>query len=585
MRRIDMDPVTAAILAAQEVDGAAPPPPEGASEGGPPLEAEGATFPLNDFGNGRRVCLYFGRDLMFVPRLGWHVWDGRRWAADEDEIEVRKLAQKVSERILREQFHLEVPPELEATVAEFKGVEAEMADLRAVAEADRTAAQVKRLDALEVLHKAYEAARDALSKIRSAHVSHARNSGNSSKISNMLTEASTTSAVRLAELNKEPMHVCCENGVIRLRLAPDPHSEAWGGPSLVPRADVIPHHRDQRMTKMLAAPYEPDAPRPHFEAFLERILPDPELRGLLKRWFGYCLTGDTSEQKLIFLYGQGRNGKSTLVDVIAKILADYGATLPIESLTGAEQRKGSDATPDLVRLPGARFVRASEPEQGQRMKEALIKALTGGEPILVRRMMQEFIEIQPEFKLTLSGNYKPEVRGADDGIWRRIMLVPFGEQIPLSEVDRALSVKLWAERAGILAWMVEGALEWMDKGLAPPASILEATEDYRRDSDPLRVFLETECEITGDKGDQVNAKFLGDAFRAWMVGNGDAEWRPRAVSLGLRKRSETLQGPDGARFWLHKAGTNFYRGVKLRPEAKTRAEVYQSANRIGPVNE
>lgn len=129
--------------------------------------------------------------------------------------------------------------------------------------------------------------------------------------------------------------------------------------------------------------------------FLERIQPEPEMRAFLQRWFGYSLTGLTNEQKLVFLHGGGRNGKSTLVDLVAKMMGEYATSMPIETLTGSETRKGSDATPDLVRLPGARMVRASEPEKGVQFKEALIKLLTGGEPIMVRRMRRNSLKSIP----------------------------------------------------------------------------------------------------------------------------------------------------------------------------------------------
>ncbi|MBY6121828.1 hypothetical protein KUV64_22085 [Mameliella alba] len=588
MTDMQHDPISDALLQAigegltAGRDGGSPGDPGGpapAPEDGPPPEAEGAALPLNDYGNGLRVGLYFGRDLFFVPRLGWHCWDGRRWGADEDALQVRKFAQRIAERIMAERFHIEVPAHLERALAHFEPVKEELETLERLKETERDEAQTERLLELRALRRADEEARKQIGKARADHVSFAKSSGNTTRISNMMKEAQPELATDVADLNPNTLDICCENGVIELRLETDAHGTAWGEDGPKATARLVPHDRGQRITKMVAAPYQPDAPRPVFEAFLARVLPDADVRALVKRWFGYCLTGETGEQKLAFLYGHGRNGKSTLVDLLARIVADYGTTLPIESLTGSEQRKGSDATPDLVRLPGARFVRASEPEQGQKMKEALVKALTGGEPILVRRMMQEFVEIQPQFKLTISGNYKPEVRGADDGIWRRIMLIPFTEQIPEDEVDPMLARKLWDERAGIFAWMVEGALEWMQTGLRPPASILDATQEYRKESDPMRLFLQTECEITGDDEDKIAAKFLGQAFNAWMSGNGDDPWRPRTTGMALRKRAETVKSEDGKGFYLVKASTNFYHGIRLTDAARLAADAWVGAGK------
>ncbi|MEL6507253.1 MAG: phage/plasmid primase, P4 family, partial [Pseudomonadota bacterium] len=331
----------------------------------------------------------------------------------------------------------------------------------------------------------------------------------------------------------------------------------------------LPHDRSYLCSKMAEADYNEDATAPTFTAFLERIQPEPDRREFLQRWFGYTLLGLTTEQKLLFAHGDGRKGKSTLIDVIAQILADYATTVPIESLTGSEQRKGSDATPDLVRIPGARMVRASEPEQGQKMKEALVKALTGGEPVMVRRMHQEFIEVTPEFKLTISGNHRPEIRGGDDGIWRRVLLCPFDQQIPLDEVDPDLPAKLQAEIDGIFAWMVAGAVKWLTDGLKTPGDVMAASNEYRLESDPLREFLLGECVITGSESDWITSADVIDVFRLMQEETGDDPWTKRTVAKTLKDRSAKLKHPDtGATFWPHKRnGTVDYKGLAFGLDA------------------
>ncbi|QBR35393.1 hypothetical protein ETW23_03815 [Leisingera sp. NJS201] len=488
------------------------------------LEVKGVEFPRNDFGNGQRLVLYYGDNFLFVPRLGFFRWDGRRWASDEDEILVRRDAQNIAARIMHE------------------------------------------IPFITLDHDGKDAER---------HAAHAKNSGNTGKITNMLAEAKTAVAVSVEDLNKDPMMLCVENGVLHFTRRPDAHGAAWGGASEVPQVDLLPHDRRHRITKMARAKYHPRAKCPAWDAFLARALPDPDVRAFFKRWCGYNLTGLTTEQKLLFLFGQGRNGKSTAVDTIARIMADYSTTLPIESLTGADQGKGGEATPDLVRLPGARFVRASEPEQGQKMKEARIKALTGGEPIPIRRLHQEAVDLIPEFKLNISGNYKPDVRGADDGIWRRIMLMLWGVQIPADEVDPLLPEKLWGERDGILRWMVEGCLEWMAGGLRPPAVIDEATKEYRAESDPMRTFLETECRISGSPDNFETARDLGDAFNAWLMESGTSAWTPRHTSNSLLRRANNVKGEDGAVFTRVKRSTTGYLGIVLLPKAQQRKTDYE----------
>ncbi|MBD3805391.1 MAG: hypothetical protein IE919_19485, partial [Thioclava sp.] len=359
-----------------------------------PVEQTCAEYPLNDYGNGLRFLAYGGREkALFVPRVGWHVWSGKVWRLDEDKVEIRALAQRVGERILEEVPFVALTEEERAALKAWDEVEAEFAELLIKAKDDKTPADRNRERELMRLQEASQAARKALSSRKRAHTNHAKAAGNTSQINNMLTEAGVEIATPLDKLNRDPLAINTISGVVRLIEG------APGNWSYV----LEDHRRDHLISKMMPVEVDEDADCPTFMAFLERIQPDDEMRDFLRRWFGYSLTGLTGEQKLVFAHGAGRNGKSTLVDAIAAIMADYATTVPIESLTGSEQRKGSDATPDLVRIPGARMVRASEPEHGTKMKEALIKALTGGEPILIRRMQQEFVEVTPEFKLTIQG--------------------------------------------------------------------------------------------------------------------------------------------------------------------------------------
>ncbi len=543
-------------------EGAPPPPPEEE-----PIEARCALYPLNDYGNGQRFVAYYGEDCVFAPRVGWHRWTGRVWQLDEDKLEVRRDAQKVSSRILDEIDFIALEQwERDAMDAGDAAAEA-LAELDAKEELtpeDRRKAKDLRLT-IEAGHEA----RKELGKRKRGHRSHAKASGNTGAINNMLIEASVEVCLGIDRMNADPLAINTLSGTVQLIEERDDHAAEWGEkPGAKWRHELRPHDRASYISKMMPVEVDPAATCPTFDAFLARIMPDPDMRGFLKRWFGYSMTGLTGEQKLVFAHGAGRNGKSTLVDAIAEIMADYAITVPIESLTGSEQRKGSDATPDLVRIPGARMVRASEPEQGQKMKEALIKALTGGEPILIRRMQQEFVEVTPEFKLTIQGNHKPDIRGGDDGIWRRVLLVPFEVQIPPEEVDPVLPERLRAERAGIFNWMLEGVVEYLDAGLQIPAAIQEATESYREESDPLRVFLFEACEITGKETDFIPARDVIEAFQIWQQDRGDDPWKNRTISLQMAARAGgQLKHPEtGAVFHKHKRSDTGYLGLAFGPD-------------------
>jgi putative DNA primase/helicase len=389
---------------------------------------------------------------------------------------------------------------------------------------------------------------------------------------------------RLETLNIDPLVVNCRSATLDFRRD-DAAEREWEHLPAPWTVEARPHDRANMITKMMPVDYDPTAKCPEFDRFLERIQPNPQMRGFLQRWFGYNLTALTSEQKLVFFHGAGRNGKSTLVDLVARMLGEYATTVPIESLTGTEQRKGSDATPDLVRLPSARMVRASEPEEGIRFREAIIKALTGGEPILIRKMREEFMEIEPVFKLTISGNHKPNVRGTDDGIWRRILLVPFAVQIPRDEVDPRLPKTLWEERSGVLNWLIAGAIAFLAGGLQEPHEVLDATAEFRDDSDPVRTFLADCCDVTGDAADFELARDLVEAFQAHQRDQGGSPWGSRTVSLRLAEKEHAYTDPKtGQTYGRRKTNTSSgYGGIRLTPAMRQRLDqVRASASARGP---
>jgi putative DNA primase/helicase len=530
-----------------------------------PRPAECALFPLNDYGNGCRFLAYFGEDVLFVPRVGWFRWTGQVWRQDENRLEVRALAQSVAARILEEIPHVALEEWQLAQIAAALEVADEFRELERIASSKRSPEQAARHAELKRVTDAGEAVRKALGAMKRSHRDFARTSGNSGKIDNMLTEAQVGAAIELERLDADPLAINTASGVIRFAEVEDQLAASFGQPAAKVWVRTIEDHaRGQYLSKLIPVDLDPGATCPNFMAFLERIQPSAEIREFLQRWFGYSMTALTVEQKFAFFFGGGRNGKSTLVDLIAKIMGDYSATIPIESLTGDAQRKGSEATPDLLCLPGARMVRSSEPEQGQKFREAMIKLLTGGEPINVRRMHQEMITVEIAAKFTVSGNSKPAIHGGDDGIWRRILLVPFDEQIPKEEVDPMLPRKLWEERAGVLNWLLEGLEKYLAHGLGEPEAVLSATKQYRETSDPFGAFLRDECEVTGAGEDWTSSKDLIDAFRIWQEAEGDEPFGKRTVSRRIKDRSEIYKDAvTGARFSYLKRSDSGYVGIRL----------------------
>lgn len=527
-----------------------------------------AAMPLNDHGNGQRYVAHFGAETMFVPRVGWFVWDGRVWVKDNDDLAVRARAQRLGDLIVREIFYLPLPEADAALLAARPEIEARLAEIEAVPRADRSDEQAaemadlrRRRDALAQIDKRQGA-------VRARHRSFANTTGNTGRIDNAVREAGVALAVGFDELDAAANDVNCLSGTLRFEV----FDMAEDGGGRLAEVRLLPHDRDRRQTKMVPVEYDPAAACPRFDAFLERVQPDREMRAFLQRWFGLSMSGQPL-QRLAFLHGGGANGKSVLVDLVARVLGNYAATARIESLTGTSRRGGGDATPDLVPLMGARLVRASEPDEGQRLQEGLIKELIGGEPMLVRALHSDFVEVRPIFKLTMSGNHRPEIRGTDDGIWRRVMLVPFDVQIPESERDPQLGEALWAERAGVFRWLVEGLIEALERGLDPPEAVRAATREYREESDPIGLFLTTCCVITGAPGDTITSRDLGHAFAFHLLERGMTPWKDATFARQIAAKSRAWRHPEtGLMFGRGKASVTQYIGLRLTDAFRRRFE-------------
>jgi putative DNA primase/helicase len=311
------------------------------------------------------------------------------------------------------------------------------------------------------------------------------------------------------------------------------------------------HRREDLITKVAPVEYDPSAGAPLWAQTLERVLPSPAVRSFFKKLTGYALTGDVSEQILAVLYGTGANGKSTVLNALLTVLGDYGMQAAPDLLVA---KKGSHPT-ELADLFGMRFVASIEVEDGSRLAESLVKQLTGGDRVKARRMRQDFWEFEPTHKVLMACNHKPQVRGTDNAIWRRIRLVPFTETIPPAEQDRNLPDKLRAEASGILAWAIEGCLEWRREGLQAPEAVRQATGAYRAEMDVLGAFLRDCCELCAEYN--VAAKDLYAAYKFWCEENGERPETQRRLGSRLTERGGFERyrgGSDGGHRW---------RGVQL----------------------
>ena len=306
------------------------------------------------------------------------------------------------------------------------------------------------------------------------------------------------------------------------------------------------HRREDLCTKIIPVDYDPEAGCPVFKKFLRRILKDnAELINFLQRAIGYALTRSTLEQVLFILWGGGANGKSTFLEVIRAILGDYGLTADSALLM---HHKQDGVRNDVARLVGARFVSTSETEAGRHLAEVLVKQLTGGDKVSARFLYSEFFEFDTQFKLFLTTNHKPVIRGTDNAIWRRIRLIPFEVTIPEEEQDKDLPRKLRAELSGILAWAVRGCLRWQEYGLGQPEKVSTATEAYRQEMDIIGTFLKDRCLVR--KNGSVKAGQLYATYKSWCDENGERPLTQQKLGGALGDRNFRRYRTGRVRSWL-----------------------------------
>ncbi len=316
-----------------------------------------------------------------------------------------------------------------------------------------------------------------------------------------------------------------------------------------------PHERVDRMTKITTAtPGGRSAEDcPIWRQFLDEVTGgDLALQAYLQRMAGYALTGSTREHALFFLYGTGANGKSVFVNTLATILGDYAANAPMD--TFMETRTDRHPT-DMAGLRGARFVAAIETEQGRRWAESKVKNLTGGDKISARFMRQDFFEFFPQFKLFVAGNHKPAIRNIDEAMKRRLHLIPFTITVPPERRDKHLQQKLLAERDGILAWAVQGCLNWQRLGkLDPPQQVVEATEEYFEAEDALGRWLEERC-VRAPNAKSLTAELFND-WKQWAEAAGEF--------IGAQRRFSDLLITRGLEKWRNGMGVRGFQGIGLK---------------------
>lgn len=339
---------------------------------------------------------------------------------------------------------------------------------------------------------------------------------------NMLKEAEHYSPILPSMLDRKKILLNCKNGIVNLKTG-----------------EFLPHCKEEYITKITRCAYNPEAvDTPQWDKFLDDIFGgDRDLIRYIQKAVGYSLSGSTSEQCAFFLYGTGRNGKSTFLEIIRSIMGDYATNIQPQTIM-VKPNSGSSPNSDIARLKGSRLVTSVEPNEGMRIDEGLLKQLTGDDVVTARKLFGDEFEFKPEFKLWMATNHKPIIRGTDTGIWRRIHLVPFTVQIPEDKVDRHLKYKLAKELEGIFRWAVEGCRLWQSEGLRMPKAILDAVKEYRHEMDVISAFTDSCCTV--GKG-EVKASQLYAVYAKWADENNEYKMSNTKFGAEMAKRFEKVR--------------------------------------------
>jgi putative DNA primase/helicase len=443
-----------------------------------------------DLGNARILVRLAGNDVRWcgaMPGQGWMLWDGHRWKPDTKRS-VYQLTDIVSG-----EWRRRAPPELDAGHLVLNKEEKEAKELR------------KKMLAWA---NACESARGVRNMLE-------------------MLQARPTIAVDIDAWDKDPLVVNTPDATYNLRTAK----------RYTPRrSDLITRSTATSATltdcpiwrafllRIMGGPRivnPTDASLAPLTADLDAAYADPEnaravgLVAFLQRAAGYALTGDASEQCMFIAYGTGGNGKGVFLNTLKAILGGYAQGAQVATFM---ERKAGAIPNDLAAFAGARFILCSEPNEGAKLDEGLIKMCTGEDTITARFLNREFFDYIPIFKLWMMTNHKPMITGTDPGIWRRLRLVPFEVSIPKEERDRELPKKLVSEYSAILKWCIDGMKEWRRIGLSPPAPVAEASEFYKREMDVLADFIEDRCEVNSLLSAD-NAPMFA-SYQEWAKDNG-----------------------------------------------------------------
>ena len=497
-----------------------------------------AALDQSDTDNATRLIGHFGRNLRVMTQEKsrsalFVIWTGTHWDTATGAPRAMRLAQRLGDRIERELPMIQPSKRQQAAI--------DAADRLLEKPQDELTKDDQRI------LKLGELARDGLKGARKKRRDFAISSKNSARLKSMLDCVAPHVLTDPDAFNSDPFKVAVAGHTLRFAVETGTDEKALRTASLTAEPG---HARADLITELVPASYREGADCPRWRAFLDEFLPNPEVRKMVQVAAGLGLLGVTV-QKLFFHYGSGANGKSVFLEVICRVLGEAAVTLPAESFFGGPGQ-GGGATPDIARLHGRRFLRVQELPEGEALREDLVKKLTGGEAIAVRDLFQGYFDFAPIFVGHMSGNGYPKITGTDNGIWRRIAVVHWPVTIPVErqrDFEEVVS-GFRAEQSGILNWLIDGALIYLEDGLQIPDAVAVETQKYRDEMDPTAGFV-SRC-VRPKPDEEVLARDLYRAYLAW------------AESAAAKPISETAFGRNMSRKFTREDGrVRRYVGITL----------------------
>lgn len=538
--------------ASDDYDGDEAGPSDSAGAGGDSATIrECAKLDHSDTDNGKRVIAHFGGDLVVLEQEGirntsFSHWSGTHWDMIGGDDAAMRVAQQIGALIGLEADHIAATP-VEARAISDGDVaadELEALELRRAEWSDLDKARAKRLQRIA---DDGAAAREAVSKRKIARRKFAISSKNKARLEAMLACAAAHLTRKPDAFNAEALKFATLSHTILfdVKQIEDPDCPDPAVVRLINNVDVRAsegHDRSDYITQIVPVAYDPAAACPTWLAFLRELLPSAPVRDCVQIVSGLGLLG-LPVQYFAFHYGNGANGKSIFLETLTRLMGGLAVGLPAESLTGDNQRSGAQASPDLARLFGKRFLRILELPEGRDLQSELVKKLTGGEKIPVRSLFKSYFEFTPVFIAHMSGNGYPKISDASDGIWRRMLVIHWPVQIP-EERRRDFEDVLAdfePEYPGILNWLIEGALRYLRGGFMPPPEVAQATNQYREEMD-LSIAFARDCVQAVPPGhdgmpvEWVTARDMYEAFKSYCLANARSPWHETRFGRVMRQR-------------------------------------------------